>query len=357
MNQLNWQLKRYILLSILICLQLLAKIGSGPGLLRESLKRLLTLALVNIKLILLLFVIILSWQLFLSINSFLNSLPKFDFNILNSLSAPAAISIYDQNNNLLAKTNRDYFYIPINLSQMSSAVIKEQQDYSSYSQKLADRLFTEPLSVKITIKRNILANRINRMFSKEQVLTAYLNTLTFPDYIIGIEAAAEYFLGKNASKLSLKDYQYLIGLSLNNETPKLKYPIYRRAPDAIDYVKTELKSRYPDIWQNNQEINVLTSIDLKLQNDLQQFVLTNLPSPDLSNLAIIDPDSRFLLALVGHPIGFNKPESFHSIKRITDLKQNILLQNDQGIPSHPPIIVSLNPDLNDKKLLSKFKLN
>lgn len=352
MNKLIRQLKRHFLLFLLICLRLFAGIGLLPELLFGLIVKTGKLILANIKLVLLSIAILLSWQFFVYVNSFLNSLPEFDFNVLNNLSVPSAILIYDQNNILLAKSNRDYHQIPVDLSQISPEVQKEQTFF--YSQSLADRLLTENQSLKKTIKRNILISRINKMLSKEQVLTAYFNTLIFPDHIIGIEAASEYFLSKNAAKLSSEDYQYLTQVALSKESPTQKYQLYKRAPDAIDFVLSDLKSNYPNIWQNDQQISVLTSIDLKLQNYLQQFVLANLPSADGSGLAIIDPDSRFLKALVGHQVDSNKPEVFYSIKRITDLKQNILLQNDQKIPIYPPAVVSLKPGLNNKSLINQL---
>lgn len=356
MYQLNWQLKRYFLLFLLICLRLFAGVGLLPELLFvffvKSLKLFLRLILANIKLVLLSITILLSWQFFLYINSFLNSLPKFDFDVLNNLAVPAAVLIYDQNNILLVKSNRDYFQIPVNLSQISSEVITEQPIF--YSQSLADKLLTEDQGLKRTVKRNILVSRMNKALSKEQVLTAYFNTIIFPDHIIGIEAASEYFFSKNAAKLSSQDYQYLTQLALNKETPTQKYPLYKRAPDAINFVLADLKSNYPDIWQNNQQIKVLTSIDLKLQNYLQQFVLANLLPDYQTDLAIIDPDSHSLMALVGQPIISDKPVTFNSIRKITDAKENILVQNNQELPIHPLVVVSLKTGLNNKSLINQL---
>lgn len=366
MNKLLWQLKRSLLLLLLTFLKILNKIGSGPDLLFGILSKtaksvvktfrwLIKLLIANLKYILAVSVILLSWQIFLTVNSFLNSLPKVDINTINNLSLPPLVSIYDQKNNLLGESNRDYYQIPVNSSEVSTEVVNQLQDYRFYSKSLAEKLLTEPQSVKRLIKNNILSYKINKMFSKQQILTAYFNTLAFPNHIVGIEAASEYFLNKNASKLSFADFQYLIRLSQNKEIPKITYSLYKRAPDAVDFVIAEIKSGYPDIWQNNKEIKVTTSIDLKLQNYLQQFVLANLSMPNLSGLAIIDPDSRFLLALVGHPsVEFNKTQKTYSIKKITDLKQNILLQSNIKIPFHSPVVISLKLNPDDKNWLNKL---
>ncbi len=352
MNQLNWQVKRYLLLSLLICLRLFAGVGLLPELLFSSLKLFLRLIFIHIKLVLLSIAILLSWQFLVYVNSFLSSLPKFDFDTLNTLSVPPAISIYDQNHTLLAKSNRGYYQIPVDRSQISPVAIKENLIF--YSQIMADKLLIEKPSLRRAIKRNILVGRINRLLSQDQVLTAYFNTLIFPDHIIGIEAASEYFLSKNAAKLSSEDFQYLTQLALNNQTPTQKYPLYKRASDAVDFVLADLKSNYPKIWQNNQQISVLTSIDLKLQNYLQQFVLANLSTTDDLGLTIVDPDSHSLMALVGHADISDKSVIFSSIKKITDAKENILVQNNLEIPIHPPIIVSLNQGLSNKNLINQL---
>lgn len=367
MNQLSGQFKRYFLFSFLIFLRLLARIGSGLKLIYllkiilsltfTGFKWILNLVLANIKLVSLFFVIFLSWQFFISINSFLNSLPKINAYILNNLSVPPLISIYDQNDNLLARANRDYYQIPINLSQISIPVLKDQKDAYVYSQKLADRLLSGQFGIRRSITRDILAFKIRGMFSRDQILTAFLNTLTFPDHIIGVEAASEYFLGKNASRLSSGDYQTLVRFNLNQESPKLKFPLYQRAPDSVNFVLAEFKIRYPEIWKSNQEIKILTSIDLKLQNYLQQFVLENMLATNVTNLAIVDTRSHQLLALVGRPGDSNKLQAFSSIKRVTDLKQNILVQNNQEMTSSSLSIISLNPGENDKNLLNKLTKN
>lgn len=58
----------------------------------------------------------------------------------------------------------------------------------------------------------ILAYRLDRMLSKEEVLTIYLNEVYLGEGLYGIEAAAQGYFGKSASALSLAQVAVLAGL-------------------------------------------------------------------------------------------------------------------------------------------------
>ncbi|WP_104735295.1 transglycosylase domain-containing protein [Hanstruepera ponticola] len=66
-------------------------------------------------------------------------------------------------------------------------------------------------------KESITAKRIESIYSKEDILTLYLNTVPFPDNTYGIESAAQKFFNKPANKLSLSEAATLVGtLKANN---------------------------------------------------------------------------------------------------------------------------------------------
>ena len=56
-----------------------------------------------------------------------------------------------------------------------------------------------------------LAFAYERNHTKEQVLTAYLNTVYFGDGAYGAEVAARRFFGKSASELTLSEAATLVG--------------------------------------------------------------------------------------------------------------------------------------------------
>ena len=60
-------------------------------------------------------------------------------------------------------------------------------------------------------KESIVAKRIEDIYSKEEILTLYLNTVPFPDNTYGIESASLKFFNKSVKELSLNEAATLVG--------------------------------------------------------------------------------------------------------------------------------------------------
>src|SRR5256885_3195209 len=86
------------------------------------------------------------------------------------------------------------------------------QGGSTITQQLAKNLFLEP---QRTFKRKeqeaLLALYLESHYSKDQILTLYLNHVYFGAGVFGIQAASERFFGKPAVELSLKEAAILAG--------------------------------------------------------------------------------------------------------------------------------------------------
>ena len=67
-------------------------------------------------------------------------------------------------------------------------------------------------TVSRKIKEAILAIKLERRFSKRQILGFYLNTIYFGRGAYGIEAAARTYFNKHASELELKEAAFLAGI-------------------------------------------------------------------------------------------------------------------------------------------------
>jgi penicillin-binding protein 1A len=61
-------------------------------------------------------------------------------------------------------------------------------------------------------KEAIQANRIEKAYNKEEILTLYLNTVPFGENVFGIETAAQRFFNKKVNLLSLDESAVLIGI-------------------------------------------------------------------------------------------------------------------------------------------------
>lgn len=75
------------------------------------------------------------------------------------------------------------------------------------------------------IKESIVAKRIEKLYSKEEILTLYLNTVPFPDNTYGIESASEKFFNSHTKDLTLVQSATLIGsLKANTSYNPRRYP-------------------------------------------------------------------------------------------------------------------------------------
>jgi penicillin-binding protein 1A len=86
------------------------------------------------------------------------------------------------------------------------------QGGSTLTQQLAKNLFLEPeRTFERKMQEALLALYLESRYSKDQILTLYLNRVYFGAGVYGIEAAAERFFGKSANQLSLTEAAMLAG--------------------------------------------------------------------------------------------------------------------------------------------------
>ena len=88
---------------------------------------------------------------------------------------------------------------------------------STLSQQLAKNLFPRRGSGKIglaadKVREMITARRLEGLYSKEDILQLYLNTVSFGDNSFGIESAARKFFNKPTSRLRPEEAATLIGM-------------------------------------------------------------------------------------------------------------------------------------------------
>jgi penicillin-binding protein 1A len=87
------------------------------------------------------------------------------------------------------------------------------QGASTISQQLARNLFLTPAqTINRKLREMVLASRIERRLTKDEILELYLNRVFLGDRAFGIDAAARRFFGKPASELTLAEAAMLAGL-------------------------------------------------------------------------------------------------------------------------------------------------
>ena len=88
---------------------------------------------------------------------------------------------------------------------------------STLTQQLAKNLFPRssggifalPIS---KVKEMIVAQRLERIYDKQEILTLYLNTVSFGNNAFGIETASKRFFNKKPVELSLEESAVLVGM-------------------------------------------------------------------------------------------------------------------------------------------------
>jgi len=88
-----------------------------------------------------------------------------------------------------------------------------RQGASTITQQLARALFLTPeRSLTRKIKEALLARKIERLLTKEEILELYLNQIYFGQGVYGVQAAAQTYFGKDASEITLAEAAFLASL-------------------------------------------------------------------------------------------------------------------------------------------------
>ncbi len=88
---------------------------------------------------------------------------------------------------------------------------------STITQQLAKNMFGRTTSGFLPMLSNkiselIMARRIEKVYSKNDILTLYLNTVAFGENVFGIEAASARFFNKTTSNLAIEESAVLVGM-------------------------------------------------------------------------------------------------------------------------------------------------
>ncbi|MGZ4320219.1 MAG: PBP1A family penicillin-binding protein [Gaiellaceae bacterium] len=200
-------------------------------------------------------------------------------------------------------------------------------------------------SIARKLKEAALAWQLEQRWSKDRILTAYLNTIYFGNGAYGIQQAALTYFGKGAADLTLPEAALLAGIP---EDPSLYDPVvnprhakarrdlvlhemlaqhdistsdYRSAvraplpkpkdvrlpgtqgpsPYFVNYVKQQLIDRYGAGRVFGGGLKVKTTIDLRLQKLAHAAIDSTLTNPDgpTAALVAIDPRTGAVLTMIG----------------------------------------------------------
>lgn len=220
------------------------------------------------------------------------------------------------------------------------------QGGSTITQQLVkNRLLSTERTLQRKIKELVLAVLVEGNYSKEEILEMYLNQVPYGGSTYGIEEAAWSYFNKSAQNLSLAESALLAGLpaapsiySPFGPNPELAYTrqaevlrrmvedgyitqeaadaakqeklVFRqniidiKAPHFVMYVKKLLAEMYGEDVLNSGGLEVRTTLDLDLQDQVQSIVtneVNQLAKLRVNNGAalVTNPQTGEILAMVG----------------------------------------------------------
>ncbi len=235
---------------------------------------------------------------------------------------------------------------------------------STITQQVARNLLLDPQqraerTVRRKLREMILALRLERRYSKDEVLALWLNQTDFGNLAYGVDAAARAYFGKPVGDLSLAECALLAGLPQN---PAIHNPLTRpeaarerqsivlglmvdagyigqaqaaaaarddlqyaavlypiEAPHAVMTVWSQLAEAYPDALYT-QGLVVTTTVDLDWQRAAERIAGAQLAAlndnrartpANAQNAALVamDPHTGEVLTMLGNPNYFDERSS------------------------------------------------
>ncbi len=96
---------------------------------------------------------------------------------------------------------------------------------STISQQLAKNTFlSQQQTLSRKFKELFISIEIENVYSKEQILTMYMNNAYFGNGIYGVQDASRKYFGKNASELPVQDAAVLAGMLQNPSNNPIDHP-------------------------------------------------------------------------------------------------------------------------------------
>ncbi|MBI3632346.1 MAG: penicillin-binding protein [Candidatus Vogelbacteria bacterium] len=214
-------------------------------------------------------------------------------------------------------------------------------------QVIKNALLTSDKSFTRKIKEIILALKLERAMSKEEILTLYLNEIPYGGSIYGAEDASQKFFGVDAKELSLAQAAYLAsipqaptfyspyGNNINKLAERKNLVLDRmiqlglidkkegesakreavtflakndggiKAPHFVEFVKSYLENKYGEDYLETKGLKVTTTLDWSLEQKAEEIVkkyaLENERKFSAKNagMTAIDPKTGQILVMVG----------------------------------------------------------
>lgn len=253
----------------------------------------------------------------------------------------------------------------------------EQGGSTITQQVVKNALLTQDKTIARKIEEIILALRLTKAYSKDDILNTYLNETSYGGTVYGVEEASQYFFGVSAKDVDLAQAAYLAAIpqapthfspygSHRDELDTRKNFVLSRmktlgfitpeeynqaiqetvqfkgagesgikAPHFVFYIRDYLEQKYGADVVDGEGLHVTTTLDYDLQQKAETVVSKWAPQMlqnfNASNegMVAIDPKTGQILAMVGSKDYFNDS---------IDGQVNVTLANRQPGSSFKPFV-------------------
>jgi len=221
-------------------------------------------------------------------------------------------------------------------------------------QVIKNTILTKEKKISRKMKEMVLAFKLEKTMSKDEILSLYLNGSPYGGTIYGVQEASQTFFKKDAKDVTLAEAAYLaslpqapsfyspygnnfaklearknlvldrmakLGMINQEEATKAKaekvkfYPNEGtgiKAPHFVFFVKSYLEEKYGEDNLNDRGLKVITTLDWEMQKKAEQIVKKygeeNASKYNASNAALVamDPKTGQILSMVGSRDYFNE---------------------------------------------------
>lgn len=266
------------------------------------------------------------------------------------------ISPYVLKGTVATEDERFYEHGGVDLAGIARAVVVNltgtgKEGASTITQQFVRNTVLADEATESTLKRKVreayISIKIEEMYSKDEILLMYLNTINYGQGAYGIEAASRLYFSKPASDLTIAEAATLIGIPQsptynnpvdnptnclnrrnlvldrmlsNNVITQTEYDAAKAEPIALSitrsdsqdglykykyftsYVRDTLLETYSVNEVFKGGMKVITTLDVDMQDQAEQSAEKKLNSlSDNLELAMVavDPDTGFIKALIG----------------------------------------------------------
>ncbi len=164
---------------------------------------------------------------------------------------------------------------PIGVAAVPYYLLKgRKRGASTITQQLAKNLFPRQKNPSVLqlimrkFKEWVIAVRLEYLYTKEEILTMYLNTVDFGSNAYGIKSAARTFFGKEPTELAPEEAALLIGIL---KAPYLYSPIYH-PENAFKRRNVVLTQMHKYGFLTDAEYDSLTALPIHLTYSVQSHI-------------------------------------------------------------------------------------